>query len=93
MTFSIEQYWPWGCSAGTSIHAAAIKGSREVFEAEAWPILQHHPALWPYPSQQEALKAFEDCAGLVQTRSFHMAKINHLKGTSEEGHPSFLLPL
>lgn len=76
---------PCGCSAGTSIHAAALKGSLEVFEAEAWPVMQQNPTMWPYCSQPEALKAFEACAGMVQTRSFHMAKVNHMKGTSEQG--------
>ncbi len=48
-------------------------------------MLQQHPALWPYPTRQAALKDFQDCAGMVQTRSFHLAKIDHAKGTSEEG--------
>lgn len=56
-----------------------------MFEAEAWPIIQQKQALWPYASRDEALRAFEACAGMVQTRSFHMSKTNHMTGVSEEG--------
>ncbi|KAK9833784.1 hypothetical protein WJX74_005732 [Apatococcus lobatus] len=77
---------------GTSIHAAAVRGSQEVFEAEAWPVIQQQQGLWPYTSRSEALLAFEACAGLVQTRSFHMSKTNHMTGLSEDGEELYLIP-
>ena len=47
--------------------------------------MQQQQAMWPYASRSEALEAFETCAGLVQTRSFHMSKTNHMTGVSEDG--------